>query len=68
MIALVIRLNDITVVAQDFSKFKDECVSKIGQSDTERFEGILDNYFKQLIEQANMQAEVVALFIIRSDI
>jgi len=43
-------------------------VYKIGEPDTERFEGILDNYFKQLIEQANMQAEVVALFIIRSDI
>ncbi len=30
MISLIIRLNDLTIVAQDFSKFKDDYVPKIG--------------------------------------
>ncbi|CDW77151.1 UNKNOWN [Stylonychia lemnae] len=68
LMTLIIRMNDLTKVMNDFEKFKDRCVKVVGDQLRDRVENVFDDYFRELIAHTNQITEVVALFIIKSEI
>jgi hypothetical protein len=54
MIELVIRLNDLKKVSQEFSRFQEMAVKQIGDPFTQRFDDFLDKQFRKLIQLSNV--------------
>jgi len=50
LIELVIRLNDLTKVTSEFTKFKEQCITAIGETNAYNVDNVLDGFFRQLIE------------------
>lgn len=46
LVVLCIRLNDLTKVAQEFSKFKEHALQVVGEVYAERVDNVLDLYFR----------------------
>ena len=65
---LVIRLNDLTSVAQEFAKFKDSVIAAVGKEYTDRLDIVLDKDMREMVEQATAQAELVAVSIARGSL
>jgi len=65
---LVIRLNDLTSVAQEFSKFKDSVIAAVGHEYSDRLDIVLDKDLREMMEQATAQAELIALSILRGSL
>ena len=46
LIELVIRLNDLTKIASEFTKFKEQAITAIGETFAERVDNVLDDFFR----------------------
>ena len=49
LVALLIRLNDLTKIANEFERFKESCCKLMGDAYQERVDNVLDDYFRQMI-------------------
>ena len=68
LIMMVIRLNDLTKIANSFDKFKTRNLKVFGQENSERIDNFFDDYFRELVGHINDMADAVALFILKSEI
>eukprot|EP00347_Sterkiella_histriomuscorum_P001774 403370734 len=68
MVTLLIRMNDLTKVINDYEKFKERSIKLCGDQLLERVENVFDDYFRELIASANQITEVIALYVIKSEI
>lgn len=68
LVTLIIRMNDLTKVINDYEKFKERSIKLCGDNLLERVENVFDDYFRELIASANQITDVVALYIIKSEI
>ena len=46
LIELVIRLNDLTKITSEFTKFKETCIKAIGETYADRVDNVLDEFFR----------------------
>jgi hypothetical protein len=68
LVALVIRMNDITKVAQDFESFKQKCLHVTDETMVQRADRVFDDYFRMIIQHINDLADIIGLFILKSEI
>jgi hypothetical protein len=68
LVSLIIRINDLTKVANEYEKFKDSTIKLMGEQYQERVDNILDDYFRIIVQNINVLTEVIALFIVKSEI
>lgn len=53
LIRLVIRMNDITKILNDFEKFQDKSVKLCGKELIDRVENVFDDKFREMVASAN---------------
>lgn len=49
LVAIIIRMNDLTKVASEFDKFKQKCISLMDEQLSARVDSVFEDYLRSII-------------------